>query len=400
MNILFVVGYDLERSPWATRPRAILQEILAHGHPVTVVALDEAERSREPIHPPLPESVRHIRLRQRYVTALDAPLAMSAARRKILPYLRKADVVHIQKPKLLTWAIGRRAVREGKPIIYDWDDLEGSGGIRSGWSGWKVDRIEAFFVRHSKAIVVASRGLERFIEERYPEHPPLHSGPCGVDPARFNPEIISDERKSEWRRRLGLSDEKVIVYHGQLEMGEPGTLLLEALEDLREAHKVKLLLVGGGKVQQGIIEKARALGLEDHLLATGYVPFNEVPALLALADLAVALIPDNPYGRCKSPLKIYEAMAMGLPLVASKVGQAAEVLQACGVLIPPGDRRSLAEALLRLLDNPHEARQLGAAARRRAVERHSWKALGEILLQLYEESVNPKGTLGVGTSVP
>ena len=119
-----------------------------------------------------------------------------------------------------------------------------------------------------------------------------------------------------------------------------------------------------------------------------------------MADVAVALIPDNPYGRCKSPLKIYEAMAMGLPLVASKVGQAAEVLPGCGVLIPSGDSRALAEAISRLLDDLEEARRLGQAARARAAERHSWKGLAEIFLQLYKESVEARTNDGVGTSVP
>jgi len=102
MNILFVIGYDLERSPWATRPRAILDGILAQGHEVTVVDLAEPGKRHAPIHPPLPANVAHIRLRQRYLTPLDAPIAILSARRKFLPLLRKTDIVHIQKPKLLT----------------------------------------------------------------------------------------------------------------------------------------------------------------------------------------------------------------------------------------------------------------------------------------------------------
>ena len=152
---------------------------------------------------------------------------------------------------------------------------------------------------------------------------------------------------------------------------------------LRAEHAVRLLLVGGGPVREGILERAAQMGMRDALLAPGFVPFEEIPTLLALADIAVALFPDTPYGRSKSPLKIYEAMAMQLPLVATAVGQPAEVLSGCAELIPPSDTRALTQALERLLDEPTEAARLGKEARRRAVEKHDWKRLGAQVLQLY-----------------
>ena len=289
------------------------------------------------------------------------PWQFRAARKKVLPFLQKADVVHIQKPKILTWAIGRWAANLSKPIIYDWDDWEGTGGIRTGWNARKIDRIDAFFARSSRAIVAAGSELRKLIHERYPDHAPLHDGPCGVDLEHFNPDKISKSQKEVWRKRLDLKEEKILLYHGQLEMGDPGTLLLQALQSLPSRFNVKLLLVGGGKIQKRMIQNAAALGLDQKLIVTGYIPFQEIPVLLSLADIAVALLPDNAYSRCKSPLKIYEAMAMKLPLIATQVGQAKEVLADCGILIPPGQPQVLTQALQDLLDHPDQRERLGSA---------------------------------------
>jgi len=385
MNLFFLIGYDLDRSPWATRPRAILNTLLEEGHQVTVVDLEEPAKTHAPIHPPIGDNpaVRHLRLKQRFLSSFDAPLAAWIARRRVRDCLKEADVVHIQKPKVLTWAVGRLAVSLGKAIVYDWDDLEGAGGIRSGWSGRKVDRIEAFFARHSRAIVVASRGLKEHVERNYPAHPQLHDGPCGVDSERFNPETIPSERVEQLRTQFGLLDNKVILYHGQMEMGDPGEALLTALRELRSERKVRLLLLGGGRIQTKMVQRAKTLRLEHALVAPGYLPFEDMPALLALADVAVVLPPDNAYGRCKSPLKLYEAMAMALPIVAAKVGQAADVLPDCGMLVPANDPKALAQALQTLLDDPARARRLGQAARRRAAGQHTWNRLGQTFREIY-----------------
>jgi len=387
MNIFFLVGYDLDKSPWATRPRAILKEILAKGHSVTIADLEQADRDHPSLHPPIESSERvsRLRLKRHWIHPLDTPLAVWTSLHRVQPCLANANVVHIHKPTILTWAIGRKARTMGKPMIYDWDDLEGTGGIRSGWNGRKVDWIEGFFAANSAAIVVASHELEGYIDRRYPNHVPLYFGPCGVDTAIFDRHRVTLSKINSWKQRLGLTDEKVLIYHGQLEMGDSGETLLQALKQLSTDYRIRLLLVGGGRIQKSMVDMADSIGLSQCVISTGFVPFVEVPHLLALSDVAVVLLPDNAYGRCKSPLKIYEAMAMGLPTIASSVGQAKEILADCGILVSPGDSNALANALKRLLDSPDQMHQLGTKAQAAAIERHSWKNLAGLFLDLYEQ---------------
>jgi glycosyltransferase involved in cell wall biosynthesis len=385
MQLFFMIGYDLDRCPWATRPRAVLEKILQQGHQVILVDLLETDKKHLPIHPPIETSkqIQRVRLKQKYFSALDAPLALFPARRKLISLIEQSDIVHIQKPKALTWLAGRIAWKMHKPIVYDWDDLEGTGGIRTGWSARKTDRIDRFFATHSQAIVAAGAELERLIREKFQARAPVYCGPCGVDLNKFNPEKISAELQDKWKEKLEIKNEKILIYHGQLEMAGGAGLLLEALKNMKDKDWT-LLLVGGGRRQQSIVRIAESIGLADRVKATGYVPFAEIPVLLSLADAALALFPDNLYARCKSPLKIYEAMAMGLPMIATRIGQPAQVLKECAKLIEPNRADLLEQEIRWILEYPEKARQLGRKARQQAEEKHSWDHLGAMFMEIYE----------------
>ena len=126
-----------------------------------------------------------------------------------------------------------------------------------------------------------------------------------------------------------------------------------------------------------------ARGLREAALFTGAVAPHQVPGLLASMDVAVAPYPKlaNFYF---SPLKVYEYMAAGLPVVASRIGQLTQVLrhEETGLLCPPGDAAALAAALERLRCDPALRKRLGAAARATALKKHTWDAVARRILSL------------------
>jgi glycosyltransferase involved in cell wall biosynthesis len=116
----------------------------------------------------------------------------------------------------------------------------------------------------------------------------------------------------------------------------------------------------------------------------GRVPIAQVPAYLGAADVVVVPQRDSSDTRGQVPAKLFDAMALGRPVVSTRVSMIPEILEGCGLLVEPGDVAGLGAAIARLLDRPEEARALGDAARRRAVERYSFEAARRALFPLVE----------------
>jgi glycosyltransferase involved in cell wall biosynthesis len=121
--------------------------------------------------------------------------------------------------------------------------------------------------------------------------------------------------------------------------------------------------------------------LSNRVIFTGSVPHDQIPAYLAAIDVAVAPYPaleDYYY----SPLKLFEYMAMRRPVVASAIGQIAEVVdhQQNGWLYPPGDIDALRDALMLLATDPDLRDNLGVRARADVVAQHTWAQNAERLL--------------------
>jgi starch synthase len=170
--------------------------------------------------------------------------------------------------------------------------------------------------------------------------------------------------------------------------GVHGLLLASAAAAARSvaagAPPWRLVIAGDGPEAPALRELARRLVAPSLVVEfTGAVSPTSVPAVLAGFDVASAPYPaaadDDQYF---SPLKVFEYLAAGLPVVASAVGQLPALLAhgENGLLVRPGDDELLADTLLDLHDRPALRARLGAAARSAAVERHDWRAVLALVL--------------------
>ena len=225
-------------------------------------------------------------------------------------------------------------------------------------------------------LIAVSREIAAYLKH-YPvvgKH--VHIVPNGVNPDRFP---VGTE--SSYPARPGIF---TIGFVGTLKPWHGLTLLVEAYEQVhRNNVDTRLLIVGDGPQRSNLVADLSTRGLVKTAHLTGAVDPDEVPGLLASMDAAVAPYPQRP-NFYFSPLKIYEYMAAGLPVVTSRMGQVAELIQdeVNGLLCDPDDPVVFAHALDRLRRDPGLRTDLGQAARTTVRRDHTWETVARHILFL------------------
>jgi glycosyltransferase involved in cell wall biosynthesis len=191
--------------------------------------------------------------------------------------------------------------------------------------------------------------------------------PNAADPERFRADVSG----AAVRERLGLRDARVVGFSGAFYPWHGVALILDALPRLLErVPNAALLLIGEGPERATLEARAKREGLGDRIRFCGWVTHDELPAHLAAFDVAV--MPDsNEYG---SPMKIYEYMAMGKPVVAPRLGPLADgiVDGTTGLLFARGNVGALGDALARLLAIDADRAAMGRAAAEHVRRNHTW----------------------------
>jgi starch synthase len=211
--------------------------------------------------------------------------------------------------------------------------------------------------------------------------------PWGANVERFDPAIKGERagRVGEIAAGLGLERGVPVVaflgsfraWHGVGDFAEAARRILAG------GHEVAFLAIGGGPELEPLREKVAGWGLPPgRLVFAGPQPHERVPELLALADVGVAPFdlaahpPLTTFGFYWSPLKVFEYMAMGLPVVTVDVAPLNEIArhEREGLLYRAGDMEGLVGAIERLASDGDLRYKMGAAGRVRVTEKYSWQA--------------------------
>ncbi|MGZ8429697.1 MAG: glycosyltransferase family 4 protein [Candidatus Deferrimicrobiaceae bacterium] len=208
--------------------------------------------------------------------------------------------------------------------------------------------------------------------------------PTGVDVDRFSPSVSGEAV----RRELGIPPgQRVVSVIGVLRSWKRIDLFVEIAEILaREEPALRFLVVGEGPQEKNIRRKIDELGVGGRVLLLGHR--DDVPEILAASDAMVMTSMKEGL-----PQVVLQALAMERPVVASPVGAIPEAVThgETGLLCPPGEAGGFVAAIRSLLHDPALGRRLGAAGRRRILERHSATAMGEMTEAFYRHLASAKG---------
>jgi glycosyltransferase involved in cell wall biosynthesis len=206
--------------------------------------------------------------------------------------------------------------------------------------------------------------------------------PNAADPDLFHPRT----GPSELRQQLGWHDQFVIGFVGSMKPWHGIPTLLEALERLGAPERpFRLLLVGSGPELPALREQINRCGLHGCVHMTGDVPHDHVPDMFHAMDCAIAPSAADADGYF-SPVKLFEYMAMALPIIAANVGQACKVIEhgRTGWLYSPGDPLELAGLIAALSDDEELRRKVGAAAREQVLAEYTWQHNARRVLAIVE----------------
>jgi glycosyltransferase involved in cell wall biosynthesis len=203
----------------------------------------------------------------------------------------------------------------------------------------------------------------------------------GIWVDRFQP-LSLDERASE-RAKYGLSkDETVVVTVGRLHLMKGHEFLIEAVNILGDDFDGRLVFVGDGPERDRMVARAAALG--DKVLFLGEHGHESIPLLLAMADIYVLVSITLDQQRESTPTAMKEALAAGLPLIATPVGGIKDHITdgENGIVVPEQDAEAIAQALRKLIGDPQLRVEMSARNRRQAVN-YDWSGVTGEVRQVY-----------------
>lgn len=308
------------------------------------------------------------------------------------------DLIHVHsghrgtEAALVALAVGGAL---GIPVVY-----EVRGFFESLWTkdtAWAeraeiYDRrraAEAHCLRQAAAVVTLSESMKDDIVARDVDPDHVHVVPNGVDPASFVPV----DRDQELAGRLGLTGRFVFGYVSNLDHFREGQELLidAALELRRRGVDATALIVGDGKRRELLEGHARRQEAGDAVLFTGRIPHTEVSQYYAQLDVFVIPRVDERAARLVTPLKPYEAMALGVPLVVSDLPALQEITGdgERGETFTTGDVAALADVLERLAGSPQRRAELSTKAREWVLGNRTWAHNDDRYARIYESVLSP-----------
>jgi len=201
----------------------------------------------------------------------------------------------------------------------------------------------------------------------------------GVLTELFNPEKYA-LKGIELKRRMGLDDKFIIIYHGALTSKRGIIETIDSITLLRGKYRnVALFLLGSGPALPDLRRLIQEKGIQDRVFIHGPVDHGDVPEYIAMCDVGILALPDLPIWRHQCPLKLLEYLAMRKVAIVTDIPANRKVIgnSKCGIYASSAEPRDIAKAIMFAYDNAEKLKKWGSYGRKIVEEKYAWKKVAE-----------------------
>jgi glycosyltransferase involved in cell wall biosynthesis len=309
------------------------------------------------------------------------------------------DVIYASKPRMSSFGVGLlKKIISGKPLVLDIDDWEPGflgdsyssliwykkiNAFRLSASDWKSEHYSIIFNKLTwcaNEITVSGNTLQQIYNGKIIWHT--------RDDFIFKPEKFNCNELKEKHLNLHHENNFIIGFIGTPRPHKGLEILIEAFCRIQNPH-LFLLIVGLDETPYSrcIITKIDTLKIRERAFLFPEQPFELLPEFLSLTDLIA--IPQSKrsasYGQV--PAKIFDAMAMGKPIIATETSDIPRILNGCGLVVSPDNPEKLADAINYLINNPKRASEFGRKARIKFEKYYSWEKMQDSLSCIFNKYI-------------
>jgi len=242
-----------------------------------------------------------------------------------------------------------------------------------------------YAINNADMIVTAHRALITLVKT-VNKTKPVTLLPNGVDTEIFRPR----SRSPALMKMLNFSSQDtIVVFSGHITEEKGLDLLAYAAKIITKQHKnIKFLVIGDGPIKNEMETLVDNLDLQSFFRFTGFVDVEALAEYLSLADICVAPYKPMPHYKImqiETPLKVVQYMAMGKPVIMSRVSDKNVVSwSGGGILIDPGNPKRLAEAIINLIEDEKARKMMGEKGRKYVKHNLRWSLIAEKLIKIYQ----------------
>lgn len=301
------------------------------------------------------------------------------------------NIVHVRSTYLIALPAMIAAHQLGIPVVYEVSGLwelvfEGRGD--TGRAN-RIKRMEDLTVSCADRVVTMNKSMASLLQRRNPSVSTIGLVPNAVDCSKATQiSPLTDERNYEYQ----------VGYIGSMVDYEGLDILLQAISILRaQGFEIKAKIVGDGAERKSLTAMSKNLGLSDLVDFVGRVPASEAMAQFENVNVIVLPRKSTPATECVTPLKPFEAMAVGRPLIVSSVSALKELSNggANACVFEESNPEALAKCIRELLDDRDWQNKLVESGRKLVENEHSWPRVAAIMNKELEDYARPSSRLPI-----